>query len=309
MKKANRKLKVLLSIGGWTWSANFPAAASTEATRATFAKSAVTIMKDWGFDGIDIDWEYPADDVEAANMVFLLQAVREELDSYAAQHASGHHFQLSIAAPAGQEHYAKLHMVELGDVLDHVNLMAYDYAGSWSSATGHNANLYSSQENPDSTPFNTDDAVRAYLNGSIPSEKLVLGMPIYGRSFEGTSGIGDAFSGIGSGSWENGVWDYKVLPKTGATVHYDDAAQAYYSFDANTNELVSFDPPDMVRKKVAYLQELGLGGSMFWEASADRSGSDSMVQVSAESLESLDHTQNWLDYPDSQYENIAAGME
>ncbi|KAH6876886.1 chitinase [Thelonectria olida] len=309
LKKANRHLKVLLSIGGWTWSTNFPAAASTAATRATFASSAVTIMKDWGFDGIDVDWEYPADDAEAANMVLLLQAVRDEMDSYAAEHASGHRFQLSIAAPAGAEHYGKLHMTELGKLLDHVNLMAYDYAGSWSNVTGHSANLYPNEENPSSTPFNSDAAVRAYLDGGVPSEKLVLGMPAYGRSFQGTTGMGQPFSGVGSGSWENGVWDYKGLPKAGAAVDYDGVARAYYSYDADTEELISFDTPDAVRKKVAYLQERGLGGGMFWEASADRSDSKSLVRTSSQSLRSLDNTQNWLDYPDSQYENIAAGME
>ncbi|KAH6871061.1 ThEn42 [Thelonectria olida] len=297
LKKANRKLKVLLSIGGWTWSANFPAVASAAATRAAFASSAVAMMKDWGFDGIDIDWEYPADDVEAANMVLLLRAVRDGMDSYASQHASDHHFQLSIAAPAGRTHYAKLRMAELGRLLDYVNLMAYDYAGSWSGATGHSANLFENKEDPDSTPFNTDSAVRAYLEGGIPPRKLVIGMPIYGRSFEGTEGMGQAFSGVGSGSWENGAWDYKVLPKAGAAVHYDGNAHAYYSYDPGTQELISYDTPDAVR------------GSMFWEASSDRSDSDSLIGASYQALGSLDSTQNWLDYPESQYQNIAAGME
>ncbi|CAM1503408.1 Fc.00g081840.m01.CDS01 [Cosmosporella sp. VM-42] len=309
LKKSNRNLKVMLSIGGWTWSTNFPAAASSDATRATFATTAVTIMKDWGFDGIDVDWEYPADEAEATNMVLLLKAVRAELDAYAARFAEGYHFQLSIAAPAGAANYEKLPMAELGKVADHVNLMAYDYAGSWSNAAGHTANLYPRPDDPSSTPFNTDAAVRAYLDGGIPPEKLVLGIPIYGRSFESTSGLGQAYSGVGSGSWENGAWDFKVLPRAGAVVDYDGVAKAYYSYDPETQELISFDSPDAVREKVAYVQNLGLGGCMFWEASGDRNDSDSLVATSSRSLGQLDQAKNWLSYPDSRYVNIATSLD
>ncbi|KAH6888747.1 chitinase [Thelonectria olida] len=308
LKKANRKLKLMLSIGGWTYSTNFPAAASTEATRATFAQTAVTFMKDWGFDGIDIDWEYPASETEASNMVLLLKAVRTELDSYAAKYASGHHFQLSIAAPAGSTHYGLLKLAQLGEILDHVNLMAYDYAGSWDTCSGHSANLYANTDKPNTTPFNTDDAIQAYLKAGVPAKKMVVGMPIYGRSFETTSDLGQPFSGIGEGSWENGVWDYKALPRAGATVKYDEVAQAYYSYDSSTQELISFDTPDIVQKKVAYLKNLGLGGSMFWEASGDKNGTDSLISTSYEALGTLDTTENYLDYPNSQYANIAAGM-
>ncbi|KAH7134489.1 chitinase [Dactylonectria estremocensis] len=308
LKKTNRKLKVMLSIGGWTWSGNFPAVASSAATRSTFAKSSVTLMKDWGFDGIDVDWEYPANDTEASNMVLLLQAIRDEMDSYAAQYASGYHFQLSIAAPAGPENYKKLHLSALGALVDHVNLMAYDYAGSWSAYSGHNANLYADTSNPNSTPFNTNDAINAYIIGGVPPQKLILGMPIYGRSFESTAGIGKSFSGVGPGSWENGVWDYKALPKNGATVSYASTARAYYSYDSSTQELISFDTPDMVIKKVSYLQGLGLGGSMFWEASADKTGSDSLIGTSYKSLGVSDAVDNCLSYPNSRYTNIAAGL-
>lgn len=308
LKKANRNLKVMLSIGGWTWSTNFPSAASTDANRKNFAKTAITFMKDWGFDGIDVDWEYPADDTQATNMILLLREIRSQLDAYAAQYAPGYHFLLSIAAPAGPEHYSFLHMGDLGQVLDYVNLMAYDYAGSWSTYSGHDANLHANPSNPNSSPYNTDQAISAYISGGVPASKIVLGMPIYGRSFESTSGIGQTYSGIGSGSWENGIWDYKVLPKAGASVQYDAVAGAYYSYDQNSKELISFDTPDMVNTKVSYVKSKGLGGSMFWEASADKTGSDSLIGTSHRALGSLDSTQNLLSYPNSQYDNIRNGL-
>ncbi|KAF5988563.1 42 kDa endochitinase precursor [Fusarium bulbicola] len=313
LKKAHRHLKVMLSIGGWNWSTNFTMAASTATTRSNFAKSAVTLMKDWGFDGIDVDWEYPADSDDANNMVLLLQAVRDELDAYAASYASGYHFQLSIAAPAGSAHYSRLRLSNLGRVVDYINLMAYDYAGAWSSATGHNANLYPNMDNPQATPFNTDDAVNAYLNAGVPANKLVLGMPIYARSFLGTSGMGNPYSDVGSsnptlGSWEEGVWDYKALSKLDLKTMNDEKAQAQYGICHTSQGIYSYDTPEIVKKKVAYLKEKGLGGAMFWEASGDGTGENSLIKASFDSLGSIEQTPNLLKYPDSRYRNIASTM-
>jgi chitinase len=308
LKKANRQLKVLLSIGGWTYSTNFPAAASTDATRSLFATSAVTLMKDWGFDGIDIDWESPADATQAQNMVLLLQRVRQELDNYASQYAPGYHFLLTIASPAGPANYNTMKLAAMSQYLDFFNLMAYDYAGSWDTDAGHQANLYPNPQNAAATPFSTDAAISGYVAAGVPAGKIVLGMPIYGRSFESTGGLGQPFNGVGSGSWENGVWDYKSLPKAGATEQYDSVSGATYSYDPSAQELISYDTADMVSRKVSYLKGKGMGGSMFWEASADRTDDKSLISTSYNSLGSLDSSSNLLSYPNSQYANLAAGM-
>jgi chitinase len=210
LKKRNRNLKVLLSIGGWTYSGNFARPAADPALRANFARTAVQLLKDRGFDGLDVDWEYPKNAQEAQHMVDLLHAVRAEMDAYAATVPGTPHFLLTIAAPAGTEHYQKLKLDQLGAVLDFINLMAYDYAGSWDGTCGHQANLYPSRNSPGSTPFSTDQAVRYYISNGVPPEKMVIGMPLYGRAFCNTQGAGHGYEGGGEGSWEAGIWDYKV---------------------------------------------------------------------------------------------------
>jgi chitinase len=308
VKKNNRHLKTLLSIGGWTYSATFPAAASTPESRNRFATTAVRLLADLGFDGLDVDWEYPQNPTEAANLVLLLQAVRSALDAYAAQHAPGYHFLLSIAAPAGPVNYNKLNLKQLSDTLDFINLMAYDYAGSWDSVSGHQANLCPSANNGSSTPFSTEAAVTDYLAAGVAPDKLILGMPIYGRGFTNTDGPGQPYSGNGQGTWETGVWDYKALPRAGANVLYDAAVGATYSYDTATKEMVSFDTAEMVRRKVDYMRGKGMGGSMFWEASADRTDGESLIGASAAKLGGLDGGQNCLGYPDSRYDNMKAGF-
>jgi chitinase len=134
LKQKNRNLKVMLSIGGWTYTntnkALDPVGAS-DAARKTFAASCVNMIKNYGFDGIDVDWEYPKDTEQGTQFLALLTEIRQALNNYADYLASNKgsaketrpQFLLSIAAPAGSENYQHIPLREVAAQLDFVNLM------------------------------------------------------------------------------------------------------------------------------------------------------------------------------------------
>ena len=161
--------------------------------------------------------EYPKNEAEAQNYVDLLKELRAGLDALAQHKSQSSRYELTIAAvchyvskfcillislqPCGPTHFEKLKIKEMDRYLDFWNLMAYDYSGSWESTVNHQANVYSSSPNG----ISTERAVKFYHEHGVAKDKLVIGVPLYGRSFANTEGLGKPYSGVGQGSWEQGV--------------------------------------------------------------------------------------------------------
>lgn len=235
------------------------------------------------------------------------------MDAYGQSLPNQYHFELTIACPAGAQNYEKMDLKGMDRYLDFFNLMAYDFAGSWDSVAGHQANLFPSKTNPASTPFSIDAAVKYYISQGVHSSKIVLGMPIYGRAFENTDGVGTPYSGTGQGTWENGVHDFKKLPLPGAEEKYDEEAGASYCYDPVKRVLVTYDTVEMARKKAEYLKNEGLGGAMWWESSADANAEASLVGNVVDFLAGsggmgMEKRDNCVEYPESKYENLRKGF-
>ncbi|KAJ7705307.1 glycoside hydrolase superfamily [Mycena rosella] len=305
LKLANRNLKVLFSIGGFTYSQDGHFAFVTDATaRANFVTNAVQIIEDYGFDGFDLDFEYPANAAEGQGFADLFTALRTAFDALAAKKGDATPYELTVAVSAGAANYANLVVPQMDKALTFWNLMAYDYAGSWLTFADNMANLYGGAR----TGVNTDSAVKHFVASGATPGKITMGIPLYGRAFEQTAGLGQPYSGIGPGTIEAGVYSYSALPLAGAQVFENTTDVSSYSYDSSTKELVSYDTPAIVQLKVQYINANGLAGSMFWELSQDKVGTESLVSTSKAVLGALDQTANHISFPNSMWDNVRSNM-
>ncbi|KLU82496.1 hypothetical protein MAPG_01568 [Magnaporthiopsis poae ATCC 64411] len=128
LKKSCRHLKVLLSIGGPACSPNFASAAGSAENRKRFARTASSLIWDWGLDGIDVDWEHPANAAEAENMLLLLAEVRARLGFYSKVMTTDYRLLLTMTVGAGRQHMGAMsaHLGRMAALVDAVGLKAYE---------------------------------------------------------------------------------------------------------------------------------------------------------------------------------------
>jgi chitinase len=297
LKKLKAKypnLKVLFSLGGWTWSKFFSNAA-LPANRAAFVSSCIDMFIKGNlpmiggepqggpgsaagvFDGIDLDWEWPSSEgnvgnviraEDKANFAALIQEFRTQLNAYGS--SIGKQFLLSAFLPADS---AKVDAGIAGSIfnnLDYATVQGYDFYGAWEPSTNHQSQLFSPAANPATNKYSVDSAVNKLIAIGAPANKLVVGLPAYGR---GWTGVGSANNGLyqagsaATGTFEAGIEDYDVIKNRAGTVFRDNTNGAIWKYDGST--WWSYDDPQLIQQKGGYVKNRGLGGLMVWSLDGD----------------------------------------
>ncbi|MEC3976260.1 glycosyl hydrolase family 18 protein [Amycolatopsis sp. H20-H5] len=309
LKQRNPNLKVLVSLGGWTYSKYFSDVAATDASRKKFVSSCVDTwikgnLAAYGgaggpgtaaglFDGVDLDWEWPASAdghpgnhwkaADKQNLTALLAEFRGQLDAYGA--TTGKRYQIHAFTPADP---AKVgggwEMDKVFNYLDVANVQGYDFHGSGSdnswepNRTGHQGNLYPDADDPSTYRFNVEDTIKAYTDAGVNPRKLTLGLAFYGRGWQavadgGKHGEWQSANGAAPGQFaeEAGTRGYSNLLASVAncTVYHDEPAVATSCYTGNGGQWWTFDDAWSIAKKTAWLKSKGLLGAMAWEMSGD----------------------------------------
>lgn len=246
LKDKAPQLKVLLSIGGWG-SGRFSEMAADENNRLSFAKDCQRVVQEFGLDGIDIDWEYPTSSAagissspdDTNNFTQLMHDIRQ---------AIGKDKLLTLASVA-DANYVNFRAI-LNDI-DFVNIMSYDMA----NAPRHHSTLYRASI---SGRMTCESAVKAHIEAGVPAERLVMGMPFYGRG-------GKLLSNR----------DYRDIDFNGEyTEVWNDTAKVPYLINKEGIMVLGYDNVRSLSIKCEYILEKGLLGGMYWEYSGDNDNAD-----------------------------------
>lgn len=271
----SRGVKVLLSLGGWEESGNFPAVASRPETRRAFAASCADVIRRYGFDGIDIDWEYPGyaphngTPQDGANFLLMLRELRDTLNTLGS--AKGGHLLLTIAIPTVPSLVAAYDVHAIMPLLDFINLMTYDIYGAWDPISGHNTPLFPSAGSEPSRCI--DAGFRLFRDTyGIPPERINIGTAFYGRTYKDCTALHAPHTGSDATHFPpDGTPRYYsiVAVKDQCARRWDNQAKVPYLVCKEWNSLVSYDDEESTALKARYVVDNGIRGIIIWELSGD----------------------------------------
>lgn len=277
LKKQNPALKILISVGGWTWSKNFSDATLTDTSTKRFALSAVAIVAKYHLDGVDIDWEYPGMQGDSnvyrpedkQHYTLLFKDLREGFDSLAK--ITHQQYFVTTAVGGSQDYIEHTEMYKVQQYTDFINVMSYDYAGGEDSISGHHTNLFTSSGN--TNQYSADRSIRAFLAAGVPAKKLVMGIAFYGKGWQMQSADNNGLYRKALKPARGGGFTLlkdSLINKNGFVRYWDTAASAPYLFNTERKIFISYDDEESVKNKCQYVKQYHLAGAMFWEYNDDK---------------------------------------
>ena len=253
-------VKVVISAGGWddVRTPNFAAMAADTAARRKFVDNLLQFMITNGYDGVDLDWEYPKTAADRSNLASLVHQLRIAFD------ATGRQLSISMAAPSTSWSGQWFNLESMKADFDWIGIMTYDYYGAWTTKAGPNAALYGS------SATNTEgwiDYSYSYYNSTrgVPKEKLLIGVPFYGQAFNAS-----ALYGASTGASQQTYT--AIAPKVGSgwTRSWDAVGLVPYLINTAGTQLISYDDTQSVALKCSYVNTKGAGGVIIWALGQDQ---------------------------------------
>lgn len=279
LKMINPNLKVLVSVGGWSWSDKFSDVALTDESRIIFANSCIDFMREYGFDGIDIDWEFPVrgglpDNIyrqeDKENFTLLLKELRETFDTQG--QIDNKSYILTFAGGASSMFTDNIELEEIHKYVDFANIMSYDMHGSWDKYTDFNSPLYTNNESLNNIKLSVDESMKIWINRGFPKEKIVMGISFYGKQYNNVSPWNDGLYQLYDGNSTIGYGDivYKYLDKQGTNRYFHYGSLMPWIYDGTS--FITYEDEESISYKADYIKLNELGGAMIWEVSGDFNG-------------------------------------
>lgn len=279
LRHKNPQLKVMISVGGWNEGSQlFSNMSLTPGSRKVFIRSLVNFLDDYPFDGVDIDWEYPAQrdgrPEDRKNFLSLLKELRSAFDQ-----KKDKKMILSAAVAATKYIASKSYDIPaLNELLDFVNIMTYDYFGPWTYVVGHNAPLFHRKQAAfENADLSVNASITQWITAGMDARKILMGIPMYGRTFTLRNASDHEPFALSDGEGIQGN-----VSQIRGTLSYYEACQleqeegrSFWAKDwqapflVRGDQWISYENSRSVKAKADYIREQGLAGAMIWSLDHD----------------------------------------
>jgi chitinase len=277
LKNQQPELKNIISIGGWKRSENFSFLSSTDAGRKKIAKSAIDFMKEYQFDGIEIDWQFPIyRSITPTDMQFLnhnddphnLELLLEELKTQCDELTKKCWLQV-VLAPYSIDEIEQAQL--LNKSTDAIVVDVSRIYGDSVELTDHLSPLYAKPEKR-----SINQTMIQLKSSGIQANKIVMAIPSFSVGWDGVSSVNNGLQqSPQKNSW--GSWDSKPLGETGVynqkslsfflasktySLHWDDYAKMSYLYDSQKfgGHFITFESERSIAEKVNYVEKNHLAG-------------------------------------------------